>query len=183
MSIRLFVVALSAAAALSGMLTSPAAAATTAELLAPTSACSNQNDRKLSVDLQEQAMRCMVDFARTTSGLAPLPANAMLMDSADRKARDIVSCQQFSHTACGLSFTQRITDAGYAFRAAGENIAWGTGSYGTVRSVMSGWLSSSGHKANLLSATYREQGIALTIGTLKGRSGTRIWVNQFAAPR
>ena len=128
-------------------------------------------------------MRCMVDFARTQSGVPALPANAKLMDSADRKARDIIACQQFSHTACGLSFTQRITDAGYAFRAAAENIAYGTGTYGSVRSIMTNWLNSSGHKANLLSAGYTEQGIALVTGTLNGRANARIWVNQFATAR
>lgn len=115
--------------------------------------------------------------------MTPLAKHALLMDAADRKARDIVTCQQFSHTACGLPFTQRITDAGYAYRAAGENIAWGTGSYGTVRSIVTGWLNSGGHKANILSSSYRDHGIALVTGTLNGRTGARIWVDQFASPR
>ena len=159
------------------------ATSSAASLLAPESACPNQSNTSLSVDVQETAMACMVNYARAASGLPALTAHPQLMDSADRKARDILSCQQFSHTACGLPFTQRITDAGYAYRAAGENIAWGTGSYGTVRSILTGWLNSSGHKANILNSGYRDHGIALVSGTLNGRANTRIWVNQFATPR
>jgi uncharacterized protein YkwD len=128
-------------------------------------------------------MLCMVNFARTASGVAALAKSALLMDAADRKARDILTCRQFSHTACGLSFTQRMTDAGYRYRAAAENIAYGTGTRGTVRSIFTGWLNSSGHKANLLSATYRDQGIALASGTLNGATNAKVWVNQFGTPR
>jgi uncharacterized protein YkwD len=183
MPTRLVIALACTLAALLGAVPASASAATTAELLAPTTACPGQTDTSLSVDAQEAAMRCMVDFARTVSGVPALAAEPKLMDAADRKARDILACQQFSHTACGLPFTQRITDAGYAYRAAAENIAYGTGSSGSVRSIMTGWLNSAGHKANLLSATYRDHGIALAVGTLNGNAGARVWVEQFATPR
>jgi uncharacterized protein YkwD len=180
---RLLVAVASMAAALLCVLPAPATAATTAQLLAPASACPNQADLGLPVEVQEAAMQCLVDFARSKSGAPALGANPKLADAADRKARDILACQDFSHTACGLPFTQRMTDAGYAFRAAAENLAYGTGSYGTVRSIMTGWLNSAGHKANLLSRTHRRQGIALAIGNLNGRADVRVWVNQFGSPR
>jgi uncharacterized protein YkwD len=183
MTSRALAVLISAAAVLLGAPAASAPAATTAELLAPTSACPNQSDTTLPVDVQETAMLCMVNFARTASGVPTLATSAQLMDAADRKARDILTCQQFSHTACGLSFTQRITDAGYRYRAAAENIAYGTGSRGTVRSILTGWLNSSGHKTNLLSSNYRDQGIALASGTLNGATNAKIWVNQFGTAR
>jgi uncharacterized protein YkwD len=52
-----------------------------------------------------------------------------------------------------------------------------------VRSILTSWLNSSGHKANILSTSYRDQGIALASGTLNGRANARVWVNQFASPR
>ena len=47
-------------------------------------------------------MRCMINFARRAAGVSPLlGTDSRLMTSAERKAADIVRCQQFSHTACG----------------------------------------------------------------------------------
>ena len=82
------------------------------------------------------------------------------MDSADRKAQDIAPCNEFSHTACGRAFDFHVAALGGSACATGENIAWGSGSLGTVRNRMSGWLESSGHRANILSTRYRDQGIA-----------------------
>ncbi len=149
-------------------------------LLASESACPGQSDAAVAVAEQEKAMLCMVNFARRQSGVAPLSADALLMDAADRKAQDILRCQAFSHTACGREFTYHIKAVGYPFRTAGENIAWGSGSYGTVRRIMTGWLNSTGHRTSLLSASFADQGIGLVKGTFSGYAGAQIWVNQFA---
>jgi uncharacterized protein YkwD len=60
-----------------------------------------------------------------------------------------------------------------------ENIAWGTGSYATVRSIMSGWVNSDGHRANILSSSYRDLGLGLRIGTLNDYSGAHVWTAHF----
>ncbi len=163
------------------VLGAPAATASAAapNLLAPPSACPNQTDPSLPADVQETAMICMVNHARADAGVAPLSRHPKLLDAAARKALDIVTCGEFSHTACGLPFSQRITESGYAFRAVGENIAYGTGGAGSVRSIMAGWLDSAAHRANLLSPVHRDQGIAV----LGGPGTSRIWVNHFARAR
>jgi uncharacterized protein YkwD len=150
--------------------------------LAPTEKCTPQTDRSAAVDAQELAMRCMVNYARRAAGVSPLVGtNDKLMVSADRKAADIVRCQQFSHTACGRPFTYHMQQVGYATGCygAGENIAWGSGSYGTVRSIMSSWLNSDGHRANILNPRFKEQGVGLVIGTMSGYANAAVWVNQF----
>ena len=168
--------------ALGLLVVGPAASASAGaydHLLAPATTCPNQTDTSLAVDLQEAAMLCMVNFAREKSGLPRLATDPRLMDSADRKAQDIMRCRQFSHTACGSAFDFHVSAAGYRACATGENIAWGSGSLGTVRNRMSGWLESSGHRANILSTRYRDQGIALIRGTFSGYSGVAMWVSQF----
>jgi uncharacterized protein YkwD len=152
-------------------------------LLAPDAACPRQGDVSLDAAAQEQVMECMVNFARRQSGRPALTGDPRLMDAADRKAQDIVRCQQFSHTACGRDFAFHIRAVGYPMVAAGENIAWGSGRYGTVRSRMSGWLNSEGHRANLLSARFADQGIALVKTTFQGYPGAQVWVNQLGARR
>lgn len=49
----------------------------------------------------------------------------------------------------------RMVAAGYNYSSAAENIAWG---YPDPVAVMAGWMASSGHRANILSTTYREMG-------------------------
>ena len=75
--------------------------------------------------------------ARRGRGLAPLAASTSLGHAAEHKSGDILRCDEFSHEACGRDFTYwmqplRLPDG---LLASGENIAWGSGSYATVRSI------------------------------------------------
>lgn len=129
-------------------------------------------------------MACMTNYARTHAGLEPLRRDADLARSADRKGADIVRCDSFSHTACGRDFTYWIDRVGYAegncLGAAAENIAWGTGRLGTVRSIFLSWMGSPGHRANILGADYRDLGIGLRVGTLDGYRAAHVWIQHFA---
>jgi uncharacterized protein YkwD len=72
----------------------------------------------------------------------------------------------FSHdTLGGGSFVDRIRRAGY-FRGArswsvGENLAWGSRSQSAPRVITRMWMNSPGHRANILSASFREIGIGV----------------------
>ena len=46
----------------------------------------------------------------------------------------------------------------------GENLAWGTGSFGTPRSTIETWMSSPAHRAILLKKAYREMGVGVVLG-------------------
>ena len=63
----------------------------------------------------------------------------------------------FSHTSptYGTPF-QMIRAFGLTCRYAGENIAMG---YATPQAVVEGWMNSSGHRANILSADYTRIGV------------------------
>jgi uncharacterized protein YkwD len=150
-------------------------------LLAPPGTCGAQEDRGATVRAQERAMRCLINFARRSEGTAPLRARGKrLAKAADRKAADILRCGEFSHTACGRPFTYHMQATAYAAGCygAGENIAWGSGQLGTVRSIMRSWLASDGHRANLLNAEFRDHGVALRTGSLSGHDGAAVWVHQ-----
>ena len=160
---------------------SPAAAAGPYDyLLAPTSRCANQTSASASLNAQAGAMYCLVNYARERSGVAPLTAS-VLMESAARKTRDIFACQQFSHTACGRDFAFHIRAVRYGGSCwgAGENLAFGTGSFAAPRPIMSGWLNSSGHRQNMLSSSFRHYGIGVLRGSLPGASNGQAWVTHF----
>ncbi len=183
MSRRVLAFLTCAAALLGAPVTSASAAQPAPDLLAPASACPNQGDVSLPAEAQETAMHCLVSFARSAAGLRTLSRDPDLMDAAARKGRDMFACGEFSHSACGLPVTRRIEDEDYDVRRVGENIAFGAGSAASPRAVMSMWLNSAPHRANLLNPGYREHGISLTAGTLGGVAGARVWVDEFGTPR
>jgi uncharacterized protein YkwD len=175
-----------AAAAVCLVLAAPVARADVdpyANLLAPSGACGAAADQ-LNLDpvAARAAMLCLTNYARAQSGLAPLKANALLDAAGDAKLDADLSCNEFTHTPCANPFQQvfaaYLTGAtGYTI---GENIAWGTGSYGTPRSTMDSWLNSTGHRENILDPAYTELGVGYRSGqTFQGWSGATLWSQEF----
>jgi len=83
----------------------------------------------------------------------------------------------FSHVdpETGSSPGLRVLEAGYDFLTVGENLAAGQR---TVDEVLQQWMSSQGHRDNILDATWRETGISVRMG---GPHGV-YWVQVFADP-
>jgi uncharacterized protein YkwD len=161
-------------------LCSPAAAGPYDGLLAPASRCGNFAP-STAAGAQVFSMYCYIAYARQQSGLAPLRPSTQLNVSTSRKASDVLACQQFSHTACGRDFTYHMRSVGYATGcwAAGENLALGSGSYGSARSIMLGWLNSDGHRRNMLSTTWRDMGVGMVKGSYQGYGGVQVWATHF----
>jgi uncharacterized protein YkwD len=152
-------------------------------MIAPAAACPNQANASASPEAQTQSMRCMIDFARARAGLGPLGDAPQLDLSAEEKGTDVLRCQSFSHTACGRDFTYWMRQAGYASESCwhmGENLAWGTGTYGTVRSIFQAWMRSPGHRRNILGG-YEDLGLSLQLGELEGHTGAAVWSAHFGS--
>jgi uncharacterized protein YkwD len=176
---------ISLALAIAALVAIPAGAGATpiSLLVAPAAACPGQDDSSQPAAAQERAMRCMTNFARAEVGLRPLGGPRELAGAAAGKAGDILGCDEFSHEACGREFTYWMQRSGYldggCWRA-GENIAWGTGRLGTVRSIFDAWMHSPGHRENIL-GRYSQIGIGLEVGTLDGYDGAAVWVQEFGS--
>jgi uncharacterized protein YkwD len=159
-----------------------AAPSASASLIAPASACPDQTGAA-SAAAQEQAMRCMTDFARSRAGLGALADSPQLDLSSEDKGADVLRCDSFSHTACGREFTYWIQQAGYLSEACwhvGENLAWGVGAYGTVRSIFRAWMRSPEHRQNIL-GDYEVLGLNRQLGELEGQAGTVVWTAHFGS--
>lgn len=140
--------------------------------IAPESACPNQTNASASNAAQVTAMICMTNYARNANGgLAPLTANSALTSAAQAKNNDIMTCNEFSHTACGRPFDYWILFYGFQGQCYGENIAYG---YPTVRATFIAWMNSAGHRANILNPSYRNVGEALSIW-----NGQPLWTTDF----
>lgn len=110
-----------------------------------------------SVRSFEQEVIRLVNVQRTQNGLKPLTENWELSRVARYKSQDMVDNRYFSHTSptYGSPF-QMIRNFGISFRSAGENIAYGQR---TPQAVVNAWMNSSGHRANILNASYTQIGV------------------------
>jgi uncharacterized protein YkwD len=161
----------------------PAPTPTAGRLVAPPAACPGQESQAASTEAQERAMACMVAFARRQAGLGELADQEALARSAEDKSLDVLRCDEFSHFACGREFTYWMEETGYTSAPCwrvGENLAWGSGEYGTVRSIFTAWMRSPGHRVNIL-GDFEETGLSLQVGTLEGLSGTHVWAQHFGS--
>jgi uncharacterized protein YkwD len=109
---------------------------------------------------------CALNRERAHSGLRKLKLNKKLSRAARRHAHDMAKRNYFSHdTLGGGTFVDRIRAEGYLKGAhswvVGENLAWGSRGYSRPRVIMNLWMNSTGHRANILNASFREIGIGL----------------------
>lgn len=91
-----------------------------------------------------------VNAERARYGMKPLTVSSELCKAAYTRALEIV--KKFSHTRPNGSKWSTVSKKAY-----GENIARG---HKTVDKVMAAWLTSSGHRANILKKSYGSIGVA-----------------------
>ncbi|WP_379150678.1 CAP domain-containing protein [Paenibacillus sp. sgz5001063] len=104
-----------------------------------------------------QQIVTLVNKERAAAGLSPVTALASLNKVAAAKATDMRSNQYFSHTSptYGSPFDM-MSSFGVSYQYAGENIAMGQK---TPQEVMTAWMNSTGHRANILSANFNYIGV------------------------
>lgn len=108
------------------------------------------------LDYEKEVVR-LVNEIRVKNGLKELTYDWELSRVARYKSQDMKDNRYFSHTSptYGSPF-QMIKNFGLSYRSAGENIAKG---YKTPQAVVNGWMNSSGHRANILNASYNRIGV------------------------
>ena len=149
------------------------------------SACQSSHlaPERQNVQRVEQSVLCLLNAERTKRGLSRLKDNGKLGRAAVKHSKDMVRRDFFSHDSPGGSSpSSRIRRAGYLSGARGwgigENIAWGTGSYATPRSIVKSWMKSPGHKANILHPGFKEIGIGIALGA-PGYDGGATYTTDF----
>ncbi len=99
---------------------------------------------------------------RLEVGCPALDWNDAVGRVAQAHTEDMVDRNFFSHTnPDGKSPFDRLHDAGITYTSAAENIAYG---YPTASAVLSGWLGSPGHRANIENCSLTAHGVGL-VGT------------------
>jgi uncharacterized protein YkwD len=108
----------------------------------------------------------------------PLALAPALSRAARAHSQDMAAHGLFSHTGSdGSSPGERLTGAGYRWRMEGENIASGIG---TAQRVVAGWLSSPHHCANIMTAGFRQMGVAFAVNPAS--APVIYWTEDFGTP-
>jgi uncharacterized protein YkwD len=101
----------------------------------------------------------LANAERTKAGCAALTLNPQLTTAAQKHSQDMAAHRSMSHTGSdGSSPGDRIKAAGYNAASWGENVAYG---YSTPDAVMTAWMTSPGHRANIVDCSFKDIGIGL----------------------
>lgn len=111
---------------------------------------------KSDLNAVEQAILNDTNAERARYGLPALTLDTGLEETARRHTAWMTNAHNLQHSSIGVA----------------ENIAWGQRS---AEEAMSSWMSSSGHRANILNGSYRRIGVAAYTAT----DGTCYWCQQF----
>ncbi len=120
----------------------------------------------------QQDILALVNAERAKANCPAVSLNGTLTNAADAHAQDMADNDYFSHTGLnGSDPGDRITAAGYRWRTYGENIAAGQRD---AQQVMTAWMNSSGHRANILNCNFAELGVGYAL-----QGNTPYWVQKF----
>lgn len=100
-----------------------------------------------------------LSFQRAGSGiLRPLSHSPALQGAAQGHADDLARTGRFAHTGSdGSSVSERVARANFNACAVAENIAQGQPD---IRTVITEWMGSDGHRRNILNAQFTQFGFA-----------------------
>ena len=113
----------------------------------------------IPVNVNENSLIDLINHERKRRGLHALSADSRLMLAAMEHSEDMANGGFLVHRGSdGLEPDERVASQGYRWRFTAENIGCG---YRTPEALLQGWLSSPGHRANLLSREAKDIGVAL----------------------
>jgi uncharacterized protein YkwD len=119
----------------------------------------------------------LVNQQRTTAGEATLVQNDTLEQQANEYACEMIHYDFFAHVnpVTGSTLPDRSQQFGYAYRVVGENLAAGQQS---PEQVVTEWMNSPSHRANILDSRFTEVGVGLRAGG----QYQYYWVLEFGLP-
>ena len=106
------------------------------------------------------------------SSLVDLQENSVLKDIAAIRVKDMFAKQYFEHNSpTGDNVSKEAAKNGYSYITIGENIA--LGNFAGVQGLVTAWMNSPGHRANILNKNYTEIGVDAEEGNYMGQN---VWI-------
>lgn len=134
-----------------------------------------------ATDISAQVLLQETNGERTANHEAALQLNPQLTAAAQAKANDMAQQNYWAHVSpSGRQPWDFIHAAGYQYEAAGENLAYG---FGTSEQIMSAWMHSAEHRANILDGDYQDVGFAIVnIPNYQGTGPQTLVVAEYGEP-
>jgi uncharacterized protein YkwD len=134
-----------------------------------------------SNDYSAQTLLADTNVNRAQDGEPALTLDPELTAAAQAKAEDLVTKDYWAHNSpAGKTPWDFITQAGYQYQKAGENLAYG---FSDADSAEVGWMNSPEHKANILDADYQNVGFATASSpNYQGRGPETVVVAEYGDP-
>ncbi len=118
---------------------------------------------------------------KSAADLPALVENVKLDASAQKKVNDMFTKQYFEHTSpSGVSVGDLADQVHYEYIIIGENLA--LGNFKDENALLTAWMNSPGHRANILNTHYTDIGVAVGRGLFEGKE-TWLAVQHFGLPR
>lgn len=131
----------------------------------------NSSESTVEVSAFEEKVVELVNIEREKAGLSPLKINTKLTELARIKSQDMLDDNYFSHNSPTLGSAFDMMKAkGVKYNTAGENIAMGQT---TPEAVVTAWMNSASHRANILKSSYTEIGVGYVA---KGNYWTQMFI-------
>ncbi len=109
----------------------------------------------------------LINRERKDRDISPLTENDKLNTASLMKIDDMFDKNYFAHTSpAGKEVQDLAEDVGYSYILIGENLA--KGRFQKEEDLVDGWMSSPGHKENILKKSYEEAGLAIKSGDYMG---------------
>jgi hypothetical protein len=149
--------------------------------IAVNSLWSNTHVLGSQADFSGSALLSDTNQKRSASDESVLSLNTALSAAAQAKANDMAIHDYWSHTSPdGQTPWSFITSSGYNYQQAGENLAYG---FASANDVISGWMNSQEHRANILNDAYSEVGFGVAVSqNYQGHGPQTIVVAEYAEP-
>ena len=103
----------------------------------------------------------LINQERNSRGIPSLKVDADLNQAASLKSKDMINRDYFDHYAYGLSPWDFITNSGYNYLYAGENLAM---DFNTSEGVVKAWMNSPAHRDNILNPDFNDTGLGIVKG-------------------
>lgn len=134
---------------------------------APTSIPPSASSSNIAIALENE-IHARINAVRAEYELSTLARDERLVTLARAHSTDMLVNNYFSHeNKNGCSSSCRAQSAGYAYWMIGENIymlnGYALNAPELAAKIVSGWMNSSGHRANILQSGFTNQGIGVAV--------------------
>jgi uncharacterized protein YkwD len=128
----------------------------------------------------ESRVITLLNGIRHEHGLSKLTGSIALRNAARSHSSDMLARGYFEHDSRNESFDKRIRRF-LKSPLVGEDIAWGTGSYGTAEGLVGLWMHSSAHRHIILMGHLHRVGLGIATGRYRGTPGAVMATADFSS--